>query len=175
MATGLDAEYLHAKERALLMLGVTDSQRMPSNRMIKEYIGRYTKAELGEEEFNRRLSEMREIAVGIMTALEAYDPFLIGSTRSGKIRLSSDVDIHAYCDDYEELKQVLSEWGYDDVEEELVENAKGSFVHLKWLEKNYPVEITVYPWSWRDIILYSSITKKPMKRLDIAGVQALLR
>ncbi|MDZ4833226.1 MAG: hypothetical protein SGJ27_05430 [Candidatus Melainabacteria bacterium] len=175
MATGLDAEYLHAKERALLMLGVTNSQRMPSNRMIKEYIGRYTKAELGEEEHQRRLREMRQIAFGIMTALEPYDPFLIGSTRSGKIRLTSDVDIHAYCDDYEELKQALSDWGYEEAEEELVENAKGSFVHLKWFEKNYPVEITVYPWSWRDVLLYSSVTQRPMKRVDIRGVQALLR
>lgn len=50
MATGLDAEYLHAKERALLMLGISSMQSMPSNQMIKEYIGRYTKSELGEAE-----------------------------------------------------------------------------------------------------------------------------
>ncbi len=174
MATGLDAEYIHAKERAIMMLGVSSSSRMPSNRMIKEYIGRFTKAELGEVEFRRRLTEMRQIAHDIMIAIEHFDPFLIGSTRSGEIRASSDIDIHAYCDDFEELKQSLREWGYDEVEEELVENAKGSFVHLKWIEKGYPVEITVYSWSWRDIVLYSSVTQKPMKRTDINGVKRLL-
>lgn len=175
MATGLDAEYLHAKERALLMLGISSMQSMPSNQMIKEYIGRFTKSELGEAEHKRRVQEMRQIAYEIMTAIEPFDPFLIGSTLSGKIRITSDVDIHAYCDDFEELKQVLSEWGYDEVEEELVDNAKGSFVHLKWLERDYPVEITVYPWDSRDVVPYSSITKKPMKRLDISAVRDLLR
>ncbi len=175
MAFGLDAEYLQAKERALMKLGITNSARMPSNRVIKEFIGLFTKAELGEDEHKLRLHEMREIALQIMEAIEHCDPFLIGSTLSGKIRLTSDIDLHAYCDDFEELKDVLADWGFDDVEEELVENIKGSFVHLKWLEKNYPVEITVYPWNTRDVVPYSSVTKKPMKRLDLVGVKELLR
>lgn len=175
MATGLDAEYLDAKQRALMLLNISSSSRMPSNRVIKDYIGLFTKAELGEEEHKLRIREMRETALQIMEAIENFDPFLIGSTLSGKIRATSDIDIHAYCDDFEELKDVLKDWGFENVEEELVENMKGSFVHLKWSERNYPVEITVYPWSTRDIVLISSITRKPMKRLDLTGVRELLR
>ncbi|MBX3073978.1 hypothetical protein KF913_08625 [Candidatus Obscuribacterales bacterium] len=173
MATGLDAEYLHAKERAVMMLGISSSARMPSNRVIKEFIGLFTKAELGEEEHTKRLREMREIAVEVMEAIQHFDPFLIGSTLSGKIRLTSDIDFHAYADHFEEIKDALEDWGFEDVEEELVENIKGSFVHLKWLERNYPVEITVYPWSSRDAVPYSSVTRKPMKRMDLPGVREL--
>lgn len=48
MASGLDAEYIHAKELAFLMLGVSNMQSLSTNRMIKNLIGRYTRAELGD-------------------------------------------------------------------------------------------------------------------------------
>lgn len=175
LADGSESEYLQAKERALMALGLSGQTRLPSNRKIKELIGQFTNAELGETEMKRRIREMREIALELMTLLEEHDPFLIGSTLSGKIRASSDIDLHAYSDDYEEVKMILVECGYDEVEEELVENRKGEFVHLRWHERGYPVEITIYPWSWRDLVLNSSVTGKPMKRADIRAVRNLLR
>jgi hypothetical protein len=158
-----------------MMLGLSSESRLPSNRQIKDCIKSITKAQLGAEELERRVREMREIAEQIMTAIADCDPFLIGSSLSGQIRLGSDIDIHAYSDDSHILINQLGTYGYEDVEEELVENRKGSFVHLRWHEKGYPVEITVYPWSWRQIILYSSVTAKPMKRADLEAVRGMLR
>lgn len=175
MVEGSENEYLHAKERAMMMLGLSSQTRLPSNKKIKNWIGRITKEELGADEVNRRVKEMREIALAIMSIIEASDPFLIGSTLSGQIRHTSDIDLHAYSDDFEEVRNVLAEWGYKDIEEEIVHNMKGEFIHLKWLERDYPVEITIYPWSKRDDLPYSSITGKPMKRADIFAVRNLLR
>lgn len=175
MVDGIETEYLQAKERAVLMLGLSSETRLPSNKAIKECITRLTRSKLGDEEVRRRLFEMRKIAEQIMLAIEDSDPFLIGSTLSGQIRDASDIDLHAYSDSYEELKDRLIEWGFQNVEEELVENLKGTFVHLRWHENEYPVEITVYPWSWRDLVLSSSVTGKPMKRADLGAVRHLLR
>lgn len=175
MADGVELEYLNAKQTAISMLGLSSQSRMPSNRKIKECIGQITQDQLGEQEFHRRLREMREIAVEIMSVIEDFDPYLIGSTLTGEIRKSSDVDIHAYCDDHEALKELLTMFGYDEVDEDVVENAKGKFVHLKWPERNYPVEITVYPWSWRAIVPISSVTQKPMKRADLSAAKRLLQ
>lgn len=174
MADGTETEYLQAKQRALLALGLSDQTRLPSNREIKQIVGQLVKAELGETEVSRRLHEMRTIALELMILLEPYDPFLIGSTLSGQIRTGSDIDLHAYCDDYEEMKSALSEYGYDDVEEEIVQNQKGDFCHLKWQENGYPVEITIYPWSWRDVVMRSSVTGKAMKRANAESVRQLL-
>lgn len=175
MAAGSEDEYLHAKERAMLMLGLSPQTRLPSNKKIRTWVRRITEEELGPDEVSRRLAKMREIACAIMSVIENADPFLIGSTLSGEIRLTSDIDMHAYSDDFEELISLLAEWGYDQIEVELVENRKGSFVHLKWIEEEYPVEITIYPWSERDRILMSSVTGRPMKRADIIAVRRLVQ
>lgn len=172
---GSEAEYLQAKERAISMLGLSSRNHLPSNRKIKDMIVQLTACQLGEEEVKRRVREMREIGFEIMQVIEDADPFLIGSTLTGQIRSSSDIDLHAYSDDHTCLKNQLIDWGYEDVDEEVVDNRKGRFVHLKWCERNYPVEVTVYPWSWRDVVLFSSVTGKPMKRADLAGVKALLK
>jgi predicted nucleotidyltransferase len=175
MVDGIETEYLQAKERAVMMLGLSGESRLPSNRQIKDCIESITKTQLGASEMKRRVLEMREIAEQIMTVIADCDPFLIGSTLSGQIRKDSDIDIHAYSDNPGILTSQLSIFGYEDVEEELIENRKGSFVHLRWHEKDYPVEITVYQWSWRQIIPYSSVTGKPMKRADLKAVRGLLK
>jgi hypothetical protein len=38
--------------------------------------------------------------------------------------------LHAYSDDFEEIKFLLSDWGYKDIDEEIVQNMKGTFIHL---------------------------------------------
>jgi hypothetical protein len=175
MVDGVETEYLHAKERASMMLGMTGQARFPSNKEIRECILQLTRTRLGDDEVERRVQQMRTIAEEIMSVIEEYDPHLIGSTLTGEIRESSDIDLHAYCDDYEILLTLLTERGYEDIEPEIIENRKGSFVHLRWNENLYPVEITIYPWSWRDIVPISSVTTKPMKRADLLAVRKMLK
>lgn len=174
MVEGEECEYLQAKERAMMMLGVSDQSRMPTNKKIREYIARLTKAQLGPDEVSRRVSEMRGIALEIMLLIDDFDPHLLGSTLSGEVRATSDIDLHAYSDNFEEVKGRLIDHGFLEVEEEYVENRKGTFVHLRWRERDYPVEITVYPWSWRETVLISSVTGKPMKRADRLALARML-
>ena len=173
LAYGVETEYLHAKQSALLSLGLSSQSRLPSNRTINDCVCMLTREELGSEEVERRLREMRDIAIEVMTVLSDFDPFLIGSVLSGKIKKTSDIDLHAYCDEAGNLLDYLEDFGYEEIEVETVENRKGRFVHLKWSERDYPVEVTVYSWSWRDVIMYSSVTSKPMKRADLEAVQKL--
>lgn len=175
MAEGSEDEYLHAKERAMMMLGLSDQTRLPSNKKIRGWVRRITEEELGADEVCRRVQQMRAIAYEIMAIIEVFDPYLIGSTLSGEIRLTSDIDLHAYSDNYEEIRELIREWGYEGIEAELVQNRKGFFVHLKWMEQGYPVEITIYPWAERDVIPLSSVTGKAMKRADILAVRNLVR
>ncbi|MEI8195706.1 MAG: hypothetical protein WCI73_07345 [Phycisphaerae bacterium] len=170
----IETEYLHAKERAILMLGLPYNTPYPTNRQIKEYIAKLARNRMGPEAMVARVRQMRELAEEIMTMLIDYDPYLIGSTLSGQIRDSSDIDLHVYCDHFSVVKERLRSFGYEDVAEEFVENQKGTFVHLRWLEQGIPVEITTHSWSQRGDVMISSITGKPMKRADLEVVRRLL-
>jgi predicted nucleotidyltransferase len=175
MAEGIESEYLNAKRRAVDTLGLSDQTRLPSNRKIRAGIGQITKEQLGDGEMQRRIWEMRKIAEELMEHLDDCDPYLIGSTLTGEIRDGSDVDLHAYSDNHEAISERLRDYGYDQIEVELVENRKGTFVHLRWREGDFPVEITVYPWSWRHVVPISSVTGRPMKRVDIVELRKLLK
>jgi hypothetical protein len=174
MVERVETEYLHAKERAILILGLPYNTPYPTNRQIKEFIGKLTRRQMGEEAMAGRVRRMRELAEEMMTVLVDFDPHLIGSTLSGLIRESSDIDLHVYCNHYEEVKERLGSFGYEGVEEELVENQKGTFVHLRWLEEGFPVEITVHGWEQRGEVTISSVTGKAMKRADLPAVRKLL-
>lgn len=174
MVQRIETEYLHAKERAILLLGLPYNTPYPTNRQIKAYIARLTRNQLGPEVMRERVRQMRELAEEIMTIVEDFDPHLIGSTLSGQIRESSDIDLHVYCNHFLEVKTRLQSFGYEEVAEELVENQKGTFTHLRWLEQGFPIEITIHTWDQRTEIMISSVTGKPMKRADLQEVRKLI-
>ncbi len=174
MVERIETEYLHAKERAILLLGLPYNTPYPTNRQIKEYMARLTRNQLGAEVTAARVAEMRAIAEEVMTVLADFDPHLIGSTLSGKIRESSDIDLHVYCDHHTEVAERLRSFHYEGVEAEYVENQKGTFVHLRWLERGYPVEITIHEWSQRGEVPISSVTGKPMKRADLDELRRVM-
>ena len=174
MVERIETEYLHAKERAILMLGLPYNTPYPTNKQIKEFIAKLTKKQMGPEAMAGRVRQMRELAEELMTVLADFDPHLIGSTLSGQIRESSDIDLHVYCDHHLEVAARLKSFGYEEVEEEYVENQKGTFVHLRWLEEGFPVEITTHNWSQRGEVPISSVTGKAMKRADLDEVRRLL-
>jgi len=174
MVERIETEYLQAKERAILILGLPYNTPYPTNRQIKELIGKMTRNRMGPEAMARHVAEMRTVAEEIMTVLSDYDPYLIGSTLSGNIRESSDIDLHVYADHFLEIKGRLETFGYEDVEEEIVENQKGNFTHLRWIERGFPIEITVHRWEQKGEVFYSSVTGKPMKRADLLEVRGIL-
>lgn len=175
MVERIETEYLHAKERAILMLGLPFNTPYPTNRQIKEYIAKLTRKQLGPEVMEARVRRMREIAEELMTVLADFDPHLIGSTLSGKIRDSSDIDLHVYCHHHAEVQERLKAFGYEEVEDEYVENQKGTFVHLRWVEETFPIELTTHNWAQRGDIPISSVTGKAMKRADLDEVRRLLQ
>jgi hypothetical protein len=179
MVERIETEYLHAKERAILMLGLPYNTPYPTNRQIKDCIAKLTRNQLGPDVMAHRVRTMRLIAEELMTILVDFDPYLIGSTLSGQIRDSSDIDLHVYCNHYSEVETRLRQFQFNNVQPEYVENQKGTFVHLRWLETRddtaFPIEITIHHWSQRHEIPISSVTGKPMKRADLPALRRLLQ
>ncbi len=87
--SGAAEEYIQAKYMAANSLGI---KAVPSNYDVAVELDRLADEAEGREK-QRRLTEMREIALMIMKSLQSFTPHLIGSVWRGTARKGSDIDI----------------------------------------------------------------------------------
>ena len=102
--TGAAEEYIQAKEQAAASLGVKAS---PSNYEVADELDRLAD-ELEGSARQRRLAEMRDIALRVMKALEGFSPRLIGSVWRGTAHIGSDIDVVVLAGSPVEVAEALS-------------------------------------------------------------------
>jgi predicted nucleotidyltransferase len=148
---------------------------LPSNGEIQQEL--LLLAELVEGEARcARLEDMRRLALDVMRALARFEPRLIGSVATGHVRRGSDIDIQLFADDPDEPEQALRALGWvyerDDVS---IRRPDGwhTYQHLR-LDAEHPLELTVYDRRELRTRPRSSTDGKPMERLSIRAVEALL-
>jgi hypothetical protein len=149
---------------------------LPSNGEIREAL--LEQVELMEGHLRaERLFAMRVVAWETMRALEGFDPRLIGSVSTGHVRRGSDIDLHVFTDEVERLERHVHALGWT-YELETVSirknNAIKDYTHLH-IGALFPVEVTVYPWSERRVLVRSSTDGRPIVRRRAEKVEALLR
>jgi len=131
---------------------------------------------LDSESLDVQLFEMRQVAVNVMQALQDFSPRLIGSVSTGRIRESSDIDIHVFVDDIECLLAFLDHLGWHYEKTIVTIQQKGKLndyyhVHI-WID--YHIELSVYPTLEIRKSTRSSIDGKPIQRLSLSRVKALM-
>jgi hypothetical protein len=136
--TGAAEEYIQAKEQAAASLGV---KATPSNYEVAVELDRLAD-ELEGGIRQRRLAEMRGIALRIMKALNKFSPRLIGSVWRGTARTGSDVDVVALASSPEEVEETLS--GFE-IKEKGGVTFKGGVnaYHIKLAIDCYEAEVVV--------------------------------
>jgi predicted nucleotidyltransferase len=136
--TGVAEEYIQAKEQAAASLGVNTT---PSNYEVAVELDRLAD-ELEGGIRQRRLAEMRGIALRIMKALNKFSPRLIGSVWRGTARTGSDVDVVALASSPEEVEETLS--GFE-IKEKGGVTFKGGVnaYHIKLAIDCYEAEVVV--------------------------------
>ncbi|MFT5680555.1 MAG: hypothetical protein ACI8RZ_001461 [Myxococcota bacterium] len=125
---------------------------------------------------HRRLFAMRAVALQTMAVLAAFEPRLIGSVASGHIRRGSDIDLHVFTDVEDALTLTLSSigWGYDLDRVAIQKDGRiQEFLHV-YLDRGFPVELSVYPTRQRRITTRSSTDGLPIDRVSPARLRMLL-
>ncbi len=146
---------------------------LPSNGEISNEIAKLV--ELLEDDQQERLSAMRVTALAIMQDLIPFQPRLIGSVSTGRIRKGSDIDLHVFTDDIDALKSHLNylQWQYDTKQVVIRSgNTFTEYTHI-YIEADFPVELSVYPLMELRVTGRSSTDAKRIKRLKIADVERL--
>lgn len=160
---------------------------LPSNGEIAEEVANLVNF-YEASSIEKQLFSMRVTALDIMQTLKPFYPRLIGSVSTGKIRQKSDIDLHLFTDDTEQLSTYLDclAWDY---EEKVITIQKGGrqvdFTHLYLnkacldkpcmdkpsadklcRDKLFPVELSIYPLNEIRVRSKSSTDGKPIVRLS---------
>lgn len=169
------SQYLDAKKRAAKRLFGKPMKHLPSNQAIADEIYRQTQL-INTEDLQQQLLEMRRLAIKVMDALQDFSPRLIGSVSTGRIRESSDVDIHVFTDSIEHLSIFLDHLGWQYEQEKVTIYQKGKLIDYQhfYLWFDYPVELSVYSAKEIRHNTKSSIDGKSIKRLSVSKVRELL-
>jgi len=150
------------------------SRDLPSNGEIKQALLELVEDIEGDAR-TRRLFAMRIAAIEAMAELVDFAPRLIGSVATGHVRQGSDIDIHLFADDPEDVIAHVQHlgWTFDVRRVSIMKHGQPrEFTHVE-VPDVFPLELTVYPPRELRIRPRSSTDGKPIVRLRESAVRAL--
>ena len=116
------------------------------------------------------------LALRAMRFLSVFEPRLVGSVATGHVHRESDIDIQLFTDELDAPERFFRQrrlpYERDDV---LVRRGTGfrEYQHIH-LDADFPIELSVYPRNELRVRPRSSTDGKPMLRVGIDQLQALL-
>ncbi len=148
---------------------------LPSNGEIKDALLMLVHEIEGDARI-RRLFAMRVVALEAMTPLDRFLPRLIGSVATGHVREGSDIDLHVFADDPDDVVSRVKHLGWTHETQRVSIMKQGrvkdlTHVHVPDL---FPLELTVYPVRELGIRPRSSTDGKPIVRLKESVLRALI-
>jgi hypothetical protein len=150
-------------------------QDLPSNGEIQNALRQFI--QFVEGEFSQqRLFAMRVIALETMNALEAFHPRLIGSVSTGHVRRGSDIDIHVFTDDVEEIEDFMHQRGWRFKKRQVTIRVGGEYKEYLHIHcgQVFPIELTVYPYYDMRVTQRSSTDGKPIMRVKSSALEKLI-
>jgi len=143
------------------------SQDLPSNGEINDEVAKLANFHEGDN-ISKQLFLMRVTALDVMQTFESFNPRLIGSVSTGNIKKSSDIDVHLFLDHIEQLEMQLAGLSWDYERNDVTINRTGKYVDYThfYLEKQFPIELSVYHTSDIRVRTRSSTDGKPIKRIS---------
>ncbi len=169
------SQYLDAKKIASKRLFGKQLKNLPSNGEISDELYRISQFQRADE-CEQQLYLMRMCAIEVMQQLQPFSPRLIGSVSTGKIRETSDIDIHVFVDDIADLNNFLDKlsWDYETDQVSIRQNGKlTEYTHI-YIQLNYPIELSVYPQNEIRVNSRSSTDGKTIKRLSLSKLKQLI-
>ena len=173
-------EYRDAKRKAAKRFGpekaLSLGSHLPSNAEIHQELHRLIKC-YEKDVLPQRLLKLRLIALKWMEFFSSFSPYLVGSVLSGVVTERSDIDIHLFAEDPEEVESFLGERNIA-FEIEVISVRKGGkmhdYPHIYLKDSEIEVECSIYPRVERHHVPKSSITGKPMIRADAKKLRKII-
>jgi hypothetical protein len=173
-------DYRVAKHKAAERLDMHDRGSLPGNAEIEQAVAEHLQL-FGGESHAAFLRSMREIAISVMSMLDAYSPRLVGPVLAGTADANSAINLHVFADSPEFVAIDLENLGYRfrPYERRLRSrphrNARAeTYAGFRFRHSNTSVEATVFPVDGIRQSPISPIDGRPMQRADTEKVQLLV-
>jgi hypothetical protein len=170
-------DFLVAKRKAADRFGVTDNAVLPKNTEIESALVEYQRLFRGASH-SQSLDAQRRAALQAMRRLKDFEPRLVGPVLAGSATEHSDVQLHLFADSAESVAISLMDQG---IRHEITAR-RVRFTADRVLE--YPgvrfevndqaIEVTVFPADGIRQAPVSPVDGRPMRRADVAELEALL-
>ncbi|MDE2305101.1 MAG: hypothetical protein KGL34_06040 [Gammaproteobacteria bacterium] len=173
---GID-DFLQAKRKAALRLGVRDSAVLPSNLEIEAAV-RERQRLFGRAAHGDGIREQRQAALDAMRWLDEFQPRLVGPVLSGTATSHSEISLHLFADRSESVAIRLMEIGVPhSLRERRVKMDAERSVNcpaLRFEAGGRTIEATVFPIDGIRQSPCSPVDGRPMRRADAREVSALI-
>ena len=176
-------DFAYAKKKAGRQLGVSESSVLPSNAEIEDEIRRYHEIYNADEQ-PQELERLRKTALITMQLFEKFNPHLTGSVLDGTAGKFSQTNIHLFADSAKDVEMFLlnQQIPFESSEKSYRVSDKPSKDKKEKVRKIVPVftletELGLQKLSVFDVddMRISTKNTSNSERLDLAGVQALLK
>lgn len=169
-------DFLTAKRKAAAQLGIYSDKYMPGNDEIEQALIDYQNL-FQRHQQPARLKELRHQAIKAMRLLISFQPRLVGPVLSGTATDYTEITLHLFCDEPEQIIFFLQEHAipFTDIEKNVktAGNENRNFPGYRFIANEIAIVLIIFPTQQR-IIPLSRIDNKPMKRATVNEVIALV-
>ena len=170
-------DYGLAKRKAARRLGVRVAWALPGNAEIDARVTEWQQL-FEPEDHDRRLRELRSLALEVMDALSWFNPRLAGPVLSGAINVNSSIELHLFSDAPEDVALSLEARGktYRDCQRRYRYNGSGAVLipGFRFNIRGQRVDALVFPEKGLRQAPMSPVDRRPMPRASRARVRDLL-
>ncbi|MBF8268917.1 MAG: hypothetical protein HW386_626 [Gammaproteobacteria bacterium] len=170
-------DYLVAKRKAAVQLGIKPDNGLPTNLEVQQALREYQSLFQNRDQ-TAHLNEMRHKALQAMRLLLSYQPRLVGPVLTGTATRHSEITLHLVSDEPEHIGFHLDEHAipFTTTTKSLKtgKDEKKDFPAFEFIADRTRILLIVFPERQKHHSPLSTITGKPMQRATISEVEKLL-
>jgi hypothetical protein len=172
---GID-DYRTAKRKAAENLGLRNYGALPNNREIDTALAERNRI-FGADQHRNLLTQLRQVAIGVMHELKIFGPRLVGSVLSGNVTEHSPIQLHLFSDLPEHVAMQLATCGVQHTAIQqrlrLQRNLFERFQGYRFYADDFTVETIVFPERRQKHAPLSPLDGRPMQRAKLSDVELL--
>lgn len=166
-----------AKRKAAERLGVRDKGALPSNAQIEASLAERQRI-FEPHAHERRLDELRRIALSVMDQLVPFQPRLVGPVLTGTATSAASVELHAFSDSPESVAAALEAQGVAlrDCQRRYRYNSQRVVIvpGYRFVREGTEVVVVAFPENGLREAPLSPVDQRPMRRAGRGEVSELV-